>query len=182
MVTGLVHECNSSMYNHTGSDHPVSEHSAAALITCSGALGAVAAAKLSSLLLASLGFTAAGVSGSSFAAWWQSTMPLVAKGSVFAILQSIAMGGAGAGTYTIGSVFAMDLSDEVMNRLPDSLRLLLRQTLLPRLAMLCSLIDKKVEKDNLLAKAIKANTAAVQLFIAAKNKIAQAANFVWSKL
>jgi hypothetical protein len=46
--------------------------------------------------LCTAGFCAPGIAGSSFAAWWQSTIPLVAKGSLFAQLQAMAMGG-GAG-------------------------------------------------------------------------------------
>jgi hypothetical protein len=59
---------------------------------------------LRSVLLWIRGFSAVGVTKGSFAAWWQSTMPLVAKGSIFAVLQSIAMGGTGAATWTIGGL------------------------------------------------------------------------------
>lgn len=43
-----------------------------------------------------LGFTAAGVAASSFAAFWQSCIGYVAAGSVFALFQSAAATGVGA--------------------------------------------------------------------------------------
>jgi Interferon-induced 6-16 family len=55
-------------------------------------------------LLALLGFTSTGVAGGSFAAWWQSSMPMISSGSVFATLQSIAMAGAGSGTVALGGM------------------------------------------------------------------------------
>ena len=57
---------------------------------------------------ASSGFCAAGIKTGSLASWWQSTMPLVAKGGIFSSLQSIAMSStvgssATASTVLIGS-------------------------------------------------------------------------------
>lgn len=60
-------------------------------------VGSAAAVAVSNLLmpmwLCSAGFCATGVQAGSLAAWWQSTLPLIASGSLFATLQSIAMGG-----------------------------------------------------------------------------------------
>eukprot|EP00558_Chaetoceros_sp_UNC1202_P000233 CAMPEP_0197260278 /NCGR_PEP_ID=MMETSP1429-20130617/83954_1 /TAXON_ID=49237 /ORGANISM="Chaetoceros sp., Strain UNC1202" /LENGTH=184 /DNA_ID=CAMNT_0042724515 /DNA_START=56 /DNA_END=610 /DNA_ORIENTATION=+ len=47
------------------------------------------------VLLYLLGFTEVGPEAGSFAAWWQSKFPLVEAGSLFSLLQSIAMGGTG---------------------------------------------------------------------------------------
>jgi hypothetical protein len=46
-------------------------------------------------ILPAVGFCSNGVEAGSMAARWQSTYPLVPRGSPFALLQSISMGGAG---------------------------------------------------------------------------------------
>eukprot|EP00959_Pyramimonas_sp_CCMP1952_P031262 655366-Pyramimonas_sp.AAC.1 len=87
----------------------VSPECAAVLITAGGAAGAVTAATVLPMLgagwCATSGFCAAGVKAGSAAAWWQSTMPLVAAGSTFSTLQSMAMstGSASTGFIVIGS-------------------------------------------------------------------------------
>jgi len=81
----------------------VSKECAAVLLVSGTGLGGGLAYALSGPLLAYLGFTSIGVASGSLASWWQSTIPLLSSGSLFAALQSIAMGGAGAGIVTIGS-------------------------------------------------------------------------------
>jgi hypothetical protein len=51
----------------------------------------VGAAVTSIAILSAAGFGAAGVAAGSFAAWWQSTYPLVPARSVFAFLTSAVM-------------------------------------------------------------------------------------------
>eukprot|EP00286_Rhodomonas_abbreviata_P004806 CAMPEP_0181316792 /NCGR_PEP_ID=MMETSP1101-20121128/16085_1 /TAXON_ID=46948 /ORGANISM="Rhodomonas abbreviata, Strain Caron Lab Isolate" /LENGTH=252 /DNA_ID=CAMNT_0023424065 /DNA_START=111 /DNA_END=869 /DNA_ORIENTATION=+ len=75
----------------------ISPKCASVVIVTSAALGAAIAAALLPIVLAIAGFSEAGVAAESFAAAWQSTMPLVAKGSLFAVLQSAAMAGVGEG-------------------------------------------------------------------------------------
>jgi Interferon-induced 6-16 family len=67
----------------------------AAVLLGAGGLGVGLAYTLTPALLCTAGFCHGGVSANSFAAAWQSTMPLVTQGSLFATLQSIAMGGVG---------------------------------------------------------------------------------------
>ena len=74
---------------------------AAVLITAGTALGAGAAYAFTPAAICSVGFCPAGVTGGSFAAWWQSTMPLVASGTLFSQLQALAMGGVGMGSITV---------------------------------------------------------------------------------
>lgn len=71
----------------------VSPKCAAVLLVGAGSFGVIATNAVVPLVLGTLGFGVAGVAGGSVASWWQSTMPLIAKGSLFATLQSIAMGG-----------------------------------------------------------------------------------------
>ena len=67
-------------------DQEVSVDCAALILTGTGILGAVASNAIIALVLRLIGFAASGVLKGSFAAWWQSTMPLVSAGSVFAKL------------------------------------------------------------------------------------------------
>ena len=48
------------------------------------------------LIFRAAGFTAAGVAGGSFAAWWMSVAGPIASGSLFATLQSVGAAGFGA--------------------------------------------------------------------------------------
>lgn len=77
-------------------DVEVSAKCAAVLLASTTTLGAGVAYVTPALLCGAGGFCATGVAGNSFASWWQSTMPNVVKGSLFAQLQSMAMGGIGA--------------------------------------------------------------------------------------
>ena len=81
----------------------ISPECAAALLATTAALGAGATYALTPAVMCTAGFCPTGVAGSSFASWWQSTMPLVKSGSLFAQLQSLAMGGAGMGKVTIAA-------------------------------------------------------------------------------
>lgn len=55
-------------------------------------------------VLGTIGFSATGPVAASFAAAWQSSIGIVQAGSLFAILQGAAMGGAAAGTFTTASI------------------------------------------------------------------------------
>jgi hypothetical protein len=81
----------------------ISAKCAAVLIATGTTLGASTAYFLTPAALCSAGFCSTGVASGSFAAWWQSSMPLVASGSMFAQLQALAMAGAGIGTITIAA-------------------------------------------------------------------------------
>ena len=74
----------------------VTPQCAAVLLVGGGVVGATVAATVLPALLYILGFSSGGVLGNSFAASWQSTMPLVAQGSLFAALQSAAASGVGS--------------------------------------------------------------------------------------
>ena len=93
--------CNAKFITNTNSDSKdqtdakISPKCAAVLLAAAGTAGVTAAA-FTPTALCTAGFCSTGVAGGSFASWWQSTMPLVAKGSLFSYLQSIAMGGAGS--------------------------------------------------------------------------------------
>lgn len=76
-------------------DVKISPKCAAVLIAMGTSVGAVVTYAAAPAALCTAGFCSAGVTGGSFAAWWQSTFPLVAKGSLFAKLQALAMGGSG---------------------------------------------------------------------------------------
>ena len=84
----------------------ISPKCAAVLFAGGTVVGGATVAALSALVgpvLALLGFELVGVEAGSFAAWWQSTFPLVEKGSTFSALQSIAMKGVGS-RVTAGSI------------------------------------------------------------------------------
>jgi hypothetical protein len=74
----------------------VSSQCAAVVLVGAGAVGATVALTVLPALLYIAGFSSGGVLANSFAASWQSTMPLVAQGSLFALLQSAAAGGIGS--------------------------------------------------------------------------------------
>mmetsp|Transcript_61790 Transcript_61790/g.145681 ORF Transcript_61790/g.145681 Transcript_61790/m.145681 type:complete len:306 (+) Transcript_61790:97-1014(+) len=76
----------------------VSPQCATVVMVTSGVLGAAVAWILTPVVLWMAGFAEIGVAEGSYAAAWQSTMPLVAKRSLFAALQSAAMSGVGATT------------------------------------------------------------------------------------
>ncbi|KAL7546991.1 hypothetical protein ACHAWF_010312 [Thalassiosira exigua] len=104
----------------------VSPKCAAVLISGGSIGGASIAYLLTPTALCTAGFCPAGVSASSFASWWQSTIPLVQSGIIFATLQSVAMGGAGAKVTMSGTVLGGALSKKYLTDLcayvddPDS--------------------------------------------------------------
>ena len=102
--------------------------------------------------LCTAGFCQAGVTQSSFAAWWQSTMPLISGGSLFAILQSIAMGGVGTNVVVSGSVLG---STVAMVYVPQ----------------LCAYVD---DPDSSMAPVFDANLAAVKNAKLATDKVKNA--------
>eukprot|EP00550_Attheya_septentrionalis_P012353 CAMPEP_0198303952 /NCGR_PEP_ID=MMETSP1449-20131203/57151_1 /TAXON_ID=420275 /ORGANISM="Attheya septentrionalis, Strain CCMP2084" /LENGTH=218 /DNA_ID=CAMNT_0044006459 /DNA_START=104 /DNA_END=760 /DNA_ORIENTATION=- len=81
----------------------VSAKCAAVILASTTTLGAGVAYTLTPAALCTAGFCAPGIAGSSFAAWWQSTIPLVVKGSLFAQLQAMAMGGIGVSSTVAGA-------------------------------------------------------------------------------
>jgi len=83
----------------------VSPPCAAVVLVSSGAVGAGVAWALAPIVMGMAGFSAIGPAAGSWAASWQATMPLVAQGSLFAVLQSAAM--AGIGTTTIVSAASL---------------------------------------------------------------------------
>ncbi len=97
----------------------ISPKCAAVLVTAGASGGGALAYTLSPAVLCKAGFCSAGVSSSSFASWWQSTMPLVQAGSIFATLQSIAMGGVGTKVVVAGSVLGGNLSMKYLQFLCD---------------------------------------------------------------
>lgn len=84
-------------------DVEMSSKCAAALVGTGALVGAGAAYALTPAAMCSAGFCSAGIAKGSFAAWWQSTMPLVASGSLFAQLQSLTMASAGMGEITFAA-------------------------------------------------------------------------------
>lgn len=90
----------------SGEGVEVSPECAVVLVTgglIAGGTATVGTSLLFSWLLAVIGFTAEGVAVGSYAAKWQSTLPLVTAGYLFAKLQSTAMSGAGT-TIMPGSI------------------------------------------------------------------------------
>ena len=116
----------------------ISPKCAAVLIT-GGTLGGASLAYSIAPALCTAGFCQAGVTKASFAAWWQSTMPLIAGGSLFATLQSIAMGGVGSNVAVSGSVVGGGLG----------------LTFIP---IICAYVD---DPDSSMASVFDANLAAV---------------------
>lgn len=79
----------------------VSPKCAATLLVSGTAVGVVGATVLTPAAFCTAGFCPTGIAAGSFASWWQSTMPLVVKNSLFAQLQSIAMSAGTAQTLTL---------------------------------------------------------------------------------
>jgi hypothetical protein len=80
-----------------GGDIKISPKCAAVLLAAAGAAG-VTVSTFTPAALCGAGFCSTGIASGSFASWWQSTLPIVAKGSVFSYLQSVAMGGTASTT------------------------------------------------------------------------------------
>lgn len=133
-----------------GTDGQISPKCAAVLLAGSGVVGAASFMLTPTMLCIIMGFCPTGVASGSFASWWQSTMPLVAKGSAFAKLQSIAMGGS-AGSMTalksvMGGVGALYLK------------------------MICDSIDE-VDPESAMGKSIDSTHYAVTTAIEAVDKV-----------
>ena len=140
----------------------VSPDCAAVVLSGAGILGAVTAGATFSLVLEIVGFTATGVAPGSFAAWWQSTMPLVAAGSLFARLQAFAMGGGGAAASTLGAI-AGDVT--AFNS--------------GFMANVCKWVDEEVSKGSAAGDAIQANTHAVQTILSSEDGVKYTAKEVF---
>lgn len=74
----------------------VTPQCAAVLLVGGGIVGATVAATALPALMYIVGFSSGGVLANSFAASWQATMPIIAQGSLFALLQSAAASGIGS--------------------------------------------------------------------------------------
>jgi len=148
-------------------DQQVSIDCAALILTGTGILGATAANAVIALVLRIIGFAAAGVMKGSFAAWWQSTMPLVSAGSVFAKLTSIAMsaGGAGATGTTIGAVLGVGGGAAAITWTP--------------LANVCKRVDEEVAQGSVAGATLQANTRAVQAVLSSAELAGKTAKEVY---
>lgn len=122
----------------------ISPDCAAALLVIGAGAGGTILYFLTPAAMCTAGFCATGIAGNSFAAWWQSTMPLVVKGGLFATLQSIAMTGTG-GSMTIG-VGALGGSALAITYIED----------------FCAFIDESSE-DSALRKTIRASLKGLEL-------------------
>ena len=138
---------------HDDEDEVVSPACAAALLTARSVVAGVAASAILAELPAILGFASSGVEEGSFAAWWQSTMPNVAKGSCFSKLQSIAMGGASAASgENLAATFVFTKAGAVGGIAASHY-----------LKRFCSTIDREVSKqDSKAGTLLKKNLAAVK--------------------
>ena len=89
-----------SQTNSSFQDNPdavvVSPKCATVLLVGCGVVGAAAAATVLPAVLYIIGFSSEGVLAGSFAASWQAVMPIIARGSLFSLLQSTAAGGMGS--------------------------------------------------------------------------------------
>ena len=131
-------------------------------------LGAAAAAQISTLALGYLGFTAAGIARGSLAAWWQSLLGYVTEGSLFSMLQSAAMTGAGSTIYTVGGVFGGFMTKSVTNK-----------KTVKYVATICRNIDREVSQKTTVGRIIEANTAAVKSAIKIKDAALWTAGGAW---
>mmetsp|Transcript_28972 Transcript_28972/g.47525 ORF Transcript_28972/g.47525 Transcript_28972/m.47525 type:complete len:288 (-) Transcript_28972:52-915(-) len=110
--------CNGEIQaEDAGKSVGVSPKCAAALLSGGALGGAGFAYALIPAALCTAGFCPAGVSGASFASWWQSSMPLVQTGGLFATLQSVAMGGVGTKVVVTGSMLGGTLSMKYLDEL-----------------------------------------------------------------
>ena len=82
----------------------ISPECAVVLLTAGATAGTAASIVLVGPILSLFGFTSVGVAHGSFAAWWQSTLPVIKTGSLFASLQSVAMSGVGSTVLITSSV------------------------------------------------------------------------------
>ena len=154
--------------NKADENYPLSLDCAAVFMSSSCFLGAAAAAPISALALSYLGFTAVGVAKGSLAAWWQSLLGYVAEGSLFSMLQSIAMTGAGSTIYTVGGVFGGFMTKSVTNK-----------KTVKYVAGMCRRIDREVSQKTKVGRMIEANTAAVKAAIKIKDAAISTAGGAW---
>ena len=133
-------------------DITISTKCASVLIVAGTTLGAGLTYALTPVAICAAGFCPAGVAGGSFASWWQSTMPLVAKGSLFAQLQALAMGGVGATTVTVGGGIIGGLAGAAY------------------LSDFCAYVDEK-DPDSVMGQAFDASEALVTTFIDTKIRL-----------
>ena len=89
---------------------------AAVLLMGGGVVGAIVATTVPAAVMYIIGLSPEGVIADSFAAAWQSTMPLVAKGSLFALLQSAATGGVGSEVVISGASIGIAAGAMVMEK------------------------------------------------------------------
>ena len=130
-------------------DHVISPDAAALILTCAGLFGIPAARTFTLVLQRAMGFGSVGVVQRNFAAWWQSAMPLVAHGSLWTALQSIAgdvrcTHGAG----TIGRLAGFGLGEGILH--------------FELLSAVCKRVDDEVAKCSAAGRAIQANAKAVR--------------------
>lgn len=99
----LLASCHAvSYYAEEEEEVQISKKCGAVLLASTTALGAGAVYALTPAAICTAGFCPVGVTGGSFASWWQATMPLIAVGTNFAKLQALAMAGKGIGSITLG--------------------------------------------------------------------------------
>ena len=161
ILTLLVVLCTAEKCDYTKESFPgeeyvsvdVSPECAALLLVGGGVAGSAATLAVTNLLmpmwLCSSGFCAAGVKSGSLAAWWQSTMPLIASKSIFATLQSIAMSAGGVG-FSTSSTAALGAA-------------LGGAAGAAYLGEFCQMVDQ-IEPSTVAAEAIKANLKFYQGF------------------
>ena len=95
------------------------------LLIGGGAAGATVAAAFVPTVLALFGFSGVGVTGGSYAASWQSSMGAagIGAGTLFASLQSIAMGGVGTsgiiGGVTVGGVMGLTFVHDICKQVDN---------------------------------------------------------------
>jgi hypothetical protein len=130
-------------------DITISAKCASVLVVAGTTLGAGATYVLTPVAICAAGFCPTGVAGGSFAAWFQSTMPLITKGSLFAQLQALAMGGVGTTTVTIGGGIIGGLVGGTY------------------LSDFCAFVDEK-DPDSAMGQAFDASVALVNTAIEAK--------------
>jgi hypothetical protein len=78
-------------------------------------------------ILSAAGFCSTGVALASFASWWQSTFPLVPKGSLFSQLQSLSMGGSGVTIIAVAGALIGSVAAGRMKKVIDDAFAALRQ-------------------------------------------------------
>lgn len=127
----------------------ISQKCSAILISVGTVGGAGITYAITPVALAAAGFGPIGVSASSFASWWQSTMPAIQSGSLFSALQSAAMTGVGTKVTLAGGVLGSVVSTKFLNQF-------------------CAYVD---DPDNPLAPVFDATLKTVRTAIIAADKV-----------